>query len=170
MTQPCSLNHNKMVVRNGDRGGIVRNALHPTFEKEVKLADDLLLNPQASFILIDYTCSLLTLHVKLLEHQSLGFSSSHLECSRSVNSFWNWATIICFWIPTAVVFMCDTWKNDYSYQEDGMMHKSHDIENGWAKMQLHGPPWEFVNYCNYFLGFLFSHITAEACKFQDVPK
>jgi hypothetical protein len=41
-----------MVVRNGDRGRIVRKALHPTFEKEVILADDLLLNPQASSILI----------------------------------------------------------------------------------------------------------------------
>lgn len=34
-----------------------------------------------------YTGSLLTLHVKLLEHQSLGFSSTHLECLRSLETF-----------------------------------------------------------------------------------
>ena len=66
--------------------------------------------------------------------------------------------------------MCDAWKIEYSYQEDGMMHKSHDIKNGWPKMQLHGPPWGFVHYCNYFLGLLFSHIMAHVCKFQDVSK
>ena len=36
---------------------------------------------------VNWPCSLLTLRVNILEHQSLGFSSTHLECFRSLDTF-----------------------------------------------------------------------------------